>query len=169
MTVQQTLLQNLGNEIAKKLQEGIAYANVSGETSRSIHAVSEPFAVTVFGAQHLGALEYGRKPSEKGSKPGKLFDIILQWVKARGILFDDGIKNSKYTNQERTAKTITYFIHKKGTALFYKTDHYGHTKPSMVIQNVLDQINMNSLLKDLTALQINEYSSEVIRELKKLE
>ena len=37
---------------------------------------------------------------------------------AKGIIFQDGIQNSQYTIEERTAKTITYFIHKRGTLLY---------------------------------------------------
>ncbi len=168
MTVQQQLLQNLGDSIVGKLQSSIAFTKATGETINSIHAVSDEFSVTVFGAKHLGALEYGRKPTEQ-DQGGVLYPAILRWVQAKGITDDDGIKSSKYTQEERTAKRITYFIHKKGTALFYKTDYYGHVKPSQLISGVLEQLNLNSLLKDLTALQMADYSSEVIRELKQLQ
>lgn len=168
MGIQQQLLQKLGDSLVLKFQQSIEQTKATGETMNSIHAVSDAFSVTVYGAKHLGALEYGRKPSEQ-DQGGKLYPAILRWVQAKGITDSDGIKSSKYTQEERTAKRITYFIHKKGTALFYKTDYYGHVKPSQVISGVLEQLNLNSLLKDLTALQIADYSSEVIRELKQLQ
>lgn len=156
MNVQQQLLQNLGDEIAKKLAANIPSA--TGRTAKKIHAVSEPFAVEVLGPSYIFALEYGRGPT-KNTTPSNptLFEAIKEWAMARGII------SGESKSELGIVWGITKKIHNEGTKLFRSG------VPSGVLTSVIDQINMNSLLKDLTALQINEYSSEVIRELKKLE
>lgn len=156
MTVQQQLLQNLGDTIVDKLQQSIPHA--TGKTAKKIHAVSYPFAVEVYGPSYIFALEYGRGPT-KNTTPSQptLFEQIKEWAFAKGIISDD----SRQSNS--IVYAITKKIHQQGTQLFRSG------VPSGVITNILDQISLNSLLKDLTALQIADYSSEVIRELKQLQ
>lgn len=154
--IQQKLLQGLGDDIVKKLQASIPHA--TGKTAKKIHAVSFPYAVEVLGPHYVFALEYGRGPtrSTKKSNP-TLFEAIKEWAFAKGIITD----NSRESNS--IVYAITKKINEQGTNL------YRLGTPSGVITRVLDQINMNSLLKELTILYVEDYSSEVIRELKQLE
>ena len=129
MGVQQQLFEKLGGSLVTQLRASIADTRTSGRTEASIHAVTGENFLEIWGARSLGSLEYGRKPSAAGNKPGKLYDIILQWVKTKGIIYQDGIIKSKYSIQERTAKTITHFIHQRGNRLFATgTAFYGKGK-----------------------------------------
>lgn len=118
-----------------------------------------------FGPAHIGALEYGRKPSANGIQPGALNAIILEWVRNKGVLFQDNIKQSKYTQQERTANTITYFIHKKGTYMYrYGKTFNDFTNP---ISKAFDESRINKLREQLGLALMPTISSEVLNQFKK--
>lgn len=103
--------------------------NATGQTIAALRTEQGPAHVELFGPRHFGALQHGRRPTQN-SGSGELYPKILEWVRAKGVVFNDGIKNSKYTQAERTAKTITYFIHKRGTYLFQKQKTFsGQTNP----------------------------------------
>jgi hypothetical protein len=42
--------------------------------------------LTIYAAEYICALEFGRKPTENGTKPGKLRDIIRKWIDEKGII-----------------------------------------------------------------------------------
>lgn len=60
------------------------------------------------GAGYTGALQGGRKPSEKGNKPGILRQTIRQWIDDKGIVPKDGI------TKDSLAFLITRKIHNEG-------------------------------------------------------
>ena len=156
MAIQQELLQKFGDGIVAKLQASIPKA--TGKTAKKIHAVATQTTLDVFGPSYIFALEYGRGPTNNTSPSvPTLFEAIKEWAFAKGIITD----NSKQSNS--IVYAITKKIHESGTKL------YRSGTPSGVLTNVINQINYNSLLKDLSILLVEEYSSEVIRELKQLE
>lgn len=132
--------------ILKQLVEDTIIENRQNATGRTIAALrtdTGPNHVELFGPRHFGALQYGRKPTENSGN-GELYPRILEWVKAKGVLFDDGIQKSKYTQQERTAKTITYFIHKRGTYLYQnKRTFHGQSNPILrkFTPELMEEIN----------------------------
>lgn len=119
-----TTIKEAGERHAKLLKDTIIN-NKQSATGRTVAAIrSEPDekGYTIFAPGHIKALQYGRRPTSKSGN-GDLYFKILEWVKAKGVVFNDNVRNSKYTIEERTAKTITFFIHKQGTYLF----KYGRT------------------------------------------
>jgi len=163
MGVQQQLLQKLGDSLVLKFQQSIEQTKATGRTAASIHAVSGDNFVEVWGARSLGALEYGRKPTSTTTKGNPtLFEAIKEWAMAKGIVSGD--KKSM-----GIVYAITQKIHREGTLLYHGTDFYGNTKPSKRISGVIEQLNLDTLLREVTALKVNEYSSDVIRELKQLQ
>ncbi len=98
--------------------------NATGRTISALRTETSPSHVELFGPKHFGALQYGRRPTIVSSGSGELYPKILEWVRAKGVIFNDGIQNSRYTAEERTAKTITYFIHKRGTYLYQNNETF---------------------------------------------
>lgn len=163
MGIQQQLLQKLGDSLVVKFRESIEQTKATGKTAASIHAVSDDNFVEVWGARSLGALEYGRKPTSAttASNP-TLFEAIKEWAMAKGIVSGD--KKSL-----GIVYAITQKIHKQGTLLYHGTDFYGNTKPSKRISGVIETLNLDQLLRDVSVLKLNEWSSDVIKELKQIE
>ena len=148
-------MKELYMEISGQLTEELKSAIIQNRqvaTGRTIAAI-EPrhgenylSVVALPEAHHIGALQYGRKPTENAGD-GSLYEKILEWVRAKNVIFQDNIDRSKYTIQERTAKRITYFIHKRGTMLFWKGETYHGEK--------------NPLLRVFTPQRIDKIKDEV--------
>lgn len=157
MALQKALLEKFGEELVRKYRASID--SVSGKTADSIHAVATDTELDIRGASYIFALEYGRGPTREGALNGNptLFEAIKQWALLKGVIKDLDSKASL-----GIVAAITRKIHKEGTKL------YRSGKPSGVLSRVTDTINMTSLLKDLTILNVKEYNSEVLRNLKKL-
>lgn len=164
--VQQRLLQKLGDELVKKFQAAIATRSATGKTGNSIFAIATENTLDVRGPLYLGALEYGRKPTGPGASKGTvtLFDMIKEWALAKGVVSSV----EKGSEGLGIVWAITKKIHKKGTLLHYTTDHYGRTKPSGLISDVIETLNYNKLLNEVTILTLQEFNSEVVKELKEL-
>jgi hypothetical protein len=167
MGIQQELLNRLGDELVKKFQEALATRSATGRTAESIYYETTENTLDVRGPRYLGALEYGRKPTNPNATAGSptLFEMIKEWALAKGVV-SSAEKGSEGLG---IVWAITKKIHKKGTLLYYTTDHYGKTKPSGIISDVIEQLNYASLLNDITALSLNEFTSQVVHELKTLE
>lgn len=156
MGIRQEILKKYGDRIAADLKKSIP--KVTGKTAASIHAEATDSKLDVLGAGYMFALEYGRGPSKGGGKSTPtLFEAIYQWVQDRAIIPKD---------PKMSQKTLAYFISKKihteGSLL------HREQKQSMAIQGVIDRIDMQGLTRELAAVSVKEYSSEVIRELKQL-
>lgn len=165
--VQQRLLKKLGDELVKKFQAAVATRSATGKTAQSIFAETTENTLDVRGPRYLGALEYGRRPTRPGAQKGSptLFEMIKEWALAKGVVSSV----EKGSEGLGIVWAITKKIHKKGTLLYYTTDHYGKTKPSGVISDVIETLNYNKLLNEITILTLKEFNSEVIHELKQLE
>ena len=155
--------------LAEELRQAII-DNRQSATGRTIGAIEsrhgENFlsVVALPDAHHIWALQYGRGET-KNAGDGTLYDRILEWVKAKPVLFQDGIKKSKYTLEERTAKTITYFIHKQGTYLYRKGQTYsGVSNP---ILRVFSDERIKGIQERIFAETTKSITSEIFKELKK--
>jgi hypothetical protein len=167
LTINPDLLAKIANDLKELListiQENRQVA--TGRTIASIRSESGDNYVEVFGPRHIKALQEGRKPTEN-SGPGDLYPKILEWVRAKGVIFQDGIQNSKYTIEERTAKTITYFIHKRGTYLFQRGQTFnGVSNP--ILRNFTPELVSSIRDQVVGDVRLN-VSSEVFSILKEL-
>lgn len=157
---------------AKALSEELKQAIIDNRqvaTGRTIAAIEPRWGdgflavVALPDAHHIAALQYGRGPT-RNAGDGTLFEKILEWVKAKGVIFQDGIRNSKYTIEERTAKTITYFIHKRGTYLHHRGETYhGEKNP---ILRVFNDERIEQLQSRFMVETSKRISSEVFTALK---
>lgn len=155
MSIQQELLQKYGDALSEGLKKSIPKA--TGKTASKIFAQAEETAVDVNGPEHIFALEYGRGPTKSSSKSDPtLFEAIKEWALAKSIINDESKESLSIVG------AITRKIHNEGTLLYREGGNSG------VITNVINQVSMQSLLTELSILKLEEYSSEVIRELKTL-
>lgn len=156
MGVQQELLKKLGNSIVLQVRKNIEPMKASGRTSNSVHAVATDTRVDVLAFESIGTSEYGRKPTGSGATKGNptLFDQIKEWAQIRGI-----VTNINDREQLGIVYAITKKIHKEGWK----------TKLVKPLSSVVDNLDLDMLLRDLTIYQVGVYESEIIKELNQLE
>lgn len=163
------ILAQESETLAEELRQAII-DNRQTATGRTISAIESRHGETFLSvvalpdAHHIWALQYGRGAT-KNSGDGTLYDRILEWVKAKPVLFQDGIQKSKYTLQERTAKTITYFIHKRGTYLHQKGETYSGVRNPIL--RVFSDERIREIQERVFASAVKNISSEIFKELKK--
>ena len=114
----------------------------------------------ILGAAHIGALEYGRKPSSNGSTPGSLFDIIKKWIVGKGVF--------NYANDKELkglAFIITRKIHKEGT---YQFRNNGTTKNGFKnpVSKAFNEVRINKLREQLGFELISSTGSDVLEQFK---
>jgi len=141
---------------------GRTIAAIRNELTRD--GMRQGFAI--YGPHHVGALEYGRKPTSQ-SGDGSLYQKILEWVRVKaGVIRDDGVKQSKYTLDERIAKRITYFIHTSGTYLYRKGETYNGKKNP--ISRVFTDERIEAIAQEVGSDAARRVSSELLNEFKTL-
>jgi hypothetical protein len=162
MGIQQALLQKLGETLVVKFRASIEPVKASGRTAASIHAVATDTTLEVLAHRSIGTLEYGRAPTSSGAPKGNpsLFEAIKEWALIRGI-----ISNINDRKEMGIVYAITKKIHNEGTLLYKGTDHYGRTKPTMLLQGVVNELNYDVLLREIVAYNVTVYESAIIKEL----
>lgn len=155
MSIQSDILQKYGDRIAEQFRQSVP--KVTGKTAASIHAVTGEDFIEIWGAKYIFALEYGRGPTttETASTP-TLFDAIKEWAMAKGIINDDSKKSMGIVG------AITRSIHKRGTLLFLSGT------PSGVLSRVVDDLNMNSMLNELSLFRLGEIEDDIEKEFQRL-
>ena len=78
----------------------------SGAFENGLTVETSEMKTAIWTVPHTGAMVFGRKPSESGSKPGKLLDVIKQWIINKGITSE--------LKPESLAYLITRKIHREG-------------------------------------------------------
>lgn len=139
--------ESLSNELKDAIVENRQVA--TGRTLSLISSDSGVDFLEVLGPPWVYQLQHGRGPTKQAGD-GSMYDNILEWVWAKGVIFQDGIQESMYTIEERTAKTITYLIHKQGTYHFRAGATFsGETNPILRvfsperIQVIMDKVGEN--------------------------
>lgn len=152
MSVQQQLLEKIGDDLVKQFKESIEPVRASGRTADSIHAVATDSSVEVLADRHIWALEDGRSPTRNGAKSSNptLFERIKEWAQIRGI-----VTNVSDPKELGIVYAITKKIHKKGW------------KPRLdkPLTKVIQSIDEDSLLRDLIASQVTIYSDRIEKSL----
>ena len=123
------ILQDAGKGFQREIRDTLARKgiNASGRLSDSVeYSVTRKgftFKLEVSAFSYIfSALQEGRKPSERGNEPPKLFPQIVRWIKDKPIPFD----RSKITLQG-LAYVITRAIHERGTELWQNFGSKGKT------------------------------------------
>jgi hypothetical protein len=136
------VLKKFGESLVADISQSIEQSGVSasGNLQRSIYYKLTDNRLTVYGAPYAKTAEEGRGPTQKAG--GDLRSQIRKWIDDKGIIPDGITKDS-------LAFLITRKIHREGTELFNGTDFYGRTKPSMVIEGVVQDGRIDELKQDL--------------------
>ena len=146
MKFDEEIFSEFGDAIVSDLRQSIDASGIraSGNLQKSLRWDLTDKEFILWGAPYAGATEFGRKPTVE-SGDGDLLKAITQWIKDKGITPDD-------ISVESLAYVITRSIHEKGTRLFdgSRPDFYGRTKPSEVLNGVINDGRINKLQEDLT-------------------
>jgi hypothetical protein len=143
MKFDEEIFSEFGEAIVADLRQSIDASGIraSGNLQNSLRYEVSDNSFTLFGASYAFTAEFGRGPSQTSG--GDLRAEIRKWIDLKGIIPDGITKDS-------LAFVITRSIHNKGTLLFSGTDHYGRTKPSEVLNGVINDGRINKLQEDLT-------------------
>ena len=140
------VLKKFGESLVADISQSIEQSGVSasGNLQRSIYYKLTDNRLTVYGAPYAKTAEEGRGPTQKAG--GDLRSQIRRWIDDKGIIPDGITKDS-------LAFLITRKIHNDGTRLFRSDkdgpDAYGRTKPSMVIEGVVQDGRIDDLKQNL--------------------
>lgn len=156
MSVQQELLLKLAETMAMQVRKNIEPMRASGKTADSVHGRATESTSEVWAFEHIGALEYGRKPTSAGATQGNptLFEQIKEWAQVKGIV--DNINDRK---QLGIVYAITKKIHREGWK----------TKLEKPISSVLEELDYDTLLRELTAYYGTRFESDILKKVKQLE
>ena len=145
MKFDEEIFSEFGEAIVADLRQSIDASGIraSGNLQNSLRYEVSDNSFTLFGASYAFTAEFGRGPSQTSG--GDLRAEIRKWIDLKGIIPDGITKDS-------LAFVITRSIHNKGTRLFdgSRPDFYGRTKPSEVLNGVINDGRINKLQEDLT-------------------
>jgi|694.fasta_scaffold02665_9 hypothetical protein len=151
-------LNKLGLELTDRLVKDIqtkrvtkyGAVNASGRLAKSVRYDVKNSTLTVYAEQYIGALEFGRKPTTNGNKPGKLKDVIRQWIDEKGITPKDGI------SKDSLAFLITRKIHREGTTIWQQGG-------SDLVSGIFNDALTKEIENDFYNLIASEVSSDVLK------
>jgi hypothetical protein len=145
MKFDEEIFSEFGEAIVADLRQSIDASGIraSGNLQNSLRWDLTDKEFILWGAPYAFTAEFGRGPSQTSG--GDLRAEIRKWIDLKGIIPDGITKDS-------LAFVITRSIHNKGTRLFdgSRPDHYGRTKPSEVLNGVINDGRINKLQEDLT-------------------
>jgi hypothetical protein len=151
-------LNKLGQELTDRLVKDIqtkrvtkyGAVNASGRLAKSVNYKVNGSTLTISAEQYIGALEFGRKPTTNGNKPGKLKDVIRQWIDEKGITPKDGI------SKDSLAFLITRKIHREGTTIWQQ----GGTD---LVSGIFNDALRKEIENDFYNLIASEVTSDVLK------
>lgn len=125
----------------------------TGKTRDSITSKIEGDSAIIEGSSLLHFGEFGRGKTKAGSKPGKLRDIIREWIDVKGIQPKDGI------SKDTLAYLVTRKIHRDGIKVPNKYNE------GSILSSVINEKTVSELLEEFGATLIGEFESEILKEL----
>jgi hypothetical protein len=147
------IVEGVKNALRNKNLTGYGPSVASGDTINSIRGDVSNMTLTIYGKKSIGALIYGRKPTESTSAGSPtLLEVIKKWIDVKGIT-PDGI------SKDSLAFLITRKIHREGTTIFRK--YQGN--PSPLLDGVIDDALIQSIKKDLILSSIGIIKSDVLK------
>ena len=145
MKFDEEIFSEFGDAILADLRQSIDASGIraSGNLQKSLRWDLTDTEFILWGVPYAFTAEFGRGPSQTSG--GDLRAEIRKWIDLKGIIPDGITKDS-------LAFVITRSIHNKGTRLFdgSRPDYYGRTKPSEVLNGVINDGRINKLQEDLT-------------------
>ena len=156
MSVQQQLLLKLAETMAVQVRNNIEPMKASGRTSASVTAKATDNTAEVWALENIGALEYGRKPTGSGATTGNptLLEQIKEWM-----TYKTAFSSLQGREKDSVAYLITRKIHREGWK----------TKLVKPLSSVLEDLNYDQLLRDVTAYYGAVFTSDILKEIKQLE
>lgn len=152
MSQLETILLQYGTALVTDIKAAIP--KVTGKTANSVKLIVEELSIEVIANRSIGALIHGRKPTSTTTpSTPTLYEVILQWVKDKGITSSDGLTT------ETLAYLITRSIHKKGTLLYQS----GGNSP--IFDTILGQARLDTLANAIAAIQTKVIQSETIKQI----
>ena len=103
------VLTEIGIDATERIKQNLVDADriATSGTYQSVEYVADDYSLIIRANKNILALQNGRKPSTKGGKGSKvLFDQIVKWIDAKGIVSD--------IKKESLAYLITRKIHREG-------------------------------------------------------
>lgn len=136
----ETSVRNIVSSHLNAIKDGIALhmeqmgRNASGSTVRSMVINTNDSGGTLEGSKSFIYLEHGRGP---GKVPKGFYEIIKDWVIAKGISYQDMIPKNGTPEQglARLSGAIAHSIITKGTRL-YRDNEYNDIYSSLIEQEV---------------------------------
>ena len=136
----ETSVRNIVSSHLNAIKDGIALRmeqmgrNASGSTVRSMVVNTSDSGGTLEGSKSFMYLEHGRGP---GKVPKGFYEIIKDWVVAKGISYQDMIPKNGTPEQglARLSGAIAHSIITKGTRL-YRDNEYNDIYSSLIEQEV---------------------------------
>ncbi len=129
----------------------------SGNWERELETFSEVSETKIrlgfTGSYYTYWLQNGRKPTKKGSEPGKLKDIISQWIKDKGIKARDGISHESLTF------LITRKIHKRGWPPGGENNKGARNR---LVTHIINKRSITALLSEISGVLKAELKSDII-------
>jgi len=155
-SVQQQLLFKLAETMAIQVRKNIEPMKASGRTSDSVTPLATDRTAEVWALENIGALEDGRKPTSSGATKGNptLLEQIEEWMN-----YKSAFASLQGRKKDSVAYLITRKIHREGWK----------TKLVKPISSVLEDLNYDMLLRDITAYYGVEFTSDILKEIKQLE
>lgn len=153
----QQLVDAIKNAINTKNLTGFGPSVASGDLVNSIRFEYNNDELKIFGKQYIGALQFGRKPTNVGggSQP-TLKERIREWIDIKGIQPDDISKDS-------LAYLIARKIHEEGT-LIYQKNNGGS---SGLLDDVINDNLVNEIERNIILYYTNEIKSNVFKTIPK--
>lgn len=155
-SVQQQLLFKLAETMAMQVRKNIEPMKASGRTSNSVTPLATDRTAEVWALENIGALEYGREPTSAGATKGNptLLEQIKEWMN-----YKTAFSSLQGKEKDSVAYLITRKIHREGWK----------TKLVKPISSVLEDLNYDMLLRDITAYYGAELTSDILKEVKQLQ
>lgn len=122
----------------------------TGKTRDSVRGFIEGDSAIIEGSSILEFGEFGRGPTKNGTPPGKLRDIIREWIDVKGISPRGGI------SKDTLAYLITRKIHRDGIKVPNRFNEGG------ILSSVLNDAAIQELLNEFGETLIAEFESDLL-------
>ena len=127
-------------------------------TGKTLESITQDITLTgfiIYAAEYIMVLDTGRSPtrSDKAGTP-TLREILLQWIKDRGIIPNEGTKDENYKG---LAYVMARKIHNEGSLIY-------RTGPTGDILNVLTENRIDAFIGTFSTKFMAYVRSEILEQ-----